>query len=177
MNNRFSTRRIDAYQGLLYRAPGTYIDCALVYQTPWRICATASRLSHESHARASEETDRKLLSRLELMGNEHAKSLRGLQFYLLIEAPRYWWAEMDTYTIGVCSLGSTSTMHKEAKGAKGDELVALKSNLSEGTLQLRMKCISYPSLKRMIEQRHDHRLPEWQEFCEFAGIILNNSLT
>jgi hypothetical protein len=115
------------------------------------------------------------MERLWSSGDEHAKSLRGHLFYLAIEAPRYWWAEMDTYTIGAIPMGSTSTMFNEAKKLKGDELVRVKSELSEGTLQFRMRAFSEPTLLRIVNQRAKHRLPEWQEFAGFIAAIHRTS--
>lgn len=176
MNPRNFTRidaaRVGYPTWYLSRSTGQYLDVALLFSTPVWLAALASRLSHESCGKAEPERDNALLERLKSSGDEHAKSLRGRQFYLLIEAPRYFWAEMDTYTVGVISMGSTSTMHKEARGAKGEDLVLLKSALTEGTLQCRMKCFSDPALRRIISQRSKHRLPEWQEFCTFAERIL-----
>ena len=157
---------------VLLRLRGSYIDIALLYETPRRLCALASRLSHESHDRSTPETDAALLSRLEEQGEEHAKSLRGHLYYLAIEAPRYWWQETDTYTVGMIPMGSTSTMFKEAKKLKGEELVAVKSALPEGTLQLRIRAFSEQTLKRMATQRAKHRLPEWREFNEFVGQVI-----
>jgi hypothetical protein len=150
------------------------IHAACLEQSSVTIAALGARLSHESWGKSSPEADRALLGRLERMGDEHAKCLRGLQYTLLIEAPRYWWAEMDTYTVGVISLGSTSTMHKDAKRLKGDELVQAKSAITEGTLQMRLKVFSYPALRRIIRQRKDHRLPEWQAFCGWAHGLLES---
>ncbi len=148
-----------------------HIAVGLMDGTDWRLCAMASRLSHESWHRAEADADRSLLARLVKSGDEHAKSLRWLQYCLAIEAPRYWWQEMDTYTVGMIPMGSTSTMHKEAKRLSGDELVEAKSNLPEGTLQLRIRAFSWPTLRRIIQQRKNHRLPEWQVFCEFAEYL------
>lgn len=150
---------------------GNYISAALLYETPTHLCALASRLSHESWERSTPDTDRDLLIRLQSQGEEHAKSLRGKLYYLAIEAPRYWWAEMDTYRVGSQPMGSTSTMFKEAKRLKGEELVAAKSTLPEGTLQLRVWAISYQTLRRIIAQRAKHRLPEWQELCPWLEEI------
>ena len=44
-------------------------------------------------------------------GEEHAKAERLLIAYLQIKAPRYIWAELDTYTVGVTSGSSSSTMY------------------------------------------------------------------
>ena len=156
----------------LRRAKGKYIDLALLHQTPRRLCALASRLSHESWEKSTDETDDNLLTRLASQGDEHGKSLRGHILILAIEAPRYIWAELDTYTIGVIPMGSTSTMFNEAKKLKGDELVEFKSNIPEGTLQLRIRGFSEPTLRRIVKQRTAHRLPEWQEFAQFINAII-----
>jgi len=154
------------------RKQGQYIDIALVHETPIALCAIASRLSHEAWDKAGREADQALLAKLQKAGDEHAKSLRGHLFYILLEAPRYMWPEMDTYTIGVQSLGSTSTMHREAKQFSGDDLVEFKENLTEGTLQCRMKIFSEPALLRIVHQRKSHRLPDWHEFCDFVEQII-----
>jgi hypothetical protein len=122
--------------------------------------------------KAGREADQALLAKLQKAGDEHAKSLRGHLFYILLEAPRYMWPEMDTYTIGVQSLGSTSTMHREAKQFSGADLVEFKENLTEGTLQCRMKIFSEPALLRIVHQRKSHRLPDWHEFCDFVEQII-----
>lgn len=59
--------------------------------------------------------DLHLLSVLVKRGDEHAKVIRGLVVYAEIEAPIYWWSEMDTYRIGTERLSSESTMHTLGK--------------------------------------------------------------
>lgn len=157
------------------RVKGKYIDIALMHETPRRLCALASRMSHESWAKSTEQSDTELLNRLISMGDDHGKSVRAHQFFLIIEAPRYWWAECDTYTVGALSLGSTSTMFKEARRLTGEELVRVKSNIPEGLLQMRAKQYSEPTLARMADRRCDHRLPEWEEFATFARQCLSIS--
>lgn len=150
---------------------GKYIRAALLFETPTRLCAIASRLSHESWMRSTEESDVDLLYRLEAQGDEHAKAMRGKQYYIAIEAPRYWWAEMDTYRIGTQPMGSTSTMFKEARRLSGDDLVRVKSELKEGTLQLRVWMMSYQAIRRIWAQRAKHRLPEWREIVPWLDEI------
>lgn len=57
------------------------------------------------------DKDLELAKRLIKAGDEHAKSIRGVVAYLKIQAPRFWWVEMDTYRIGCECLSSESTMH------------------------------------------------------------------
>ncbi len=43
-------------------------------------------------------------------GDEHAKLVRFINAHMEIRAPRFWWAQMDTYRIGT-NMYSGSTMH------------------------------------------------------------------
>ena len=118
-----------------------------------------------------DEKDMKLMSTLIKRGDEHSKAVRGLVVYALIDAPRYWWQEMVTYEVGVTKLTSNSTMHQECKGMSTEELVAAKEAMPEGTMQKRVYAISYQTLRRIYKQRHDHRLPHWQKFCEWIKTL------
>ena len=55
--------------------------------------------------------DIELMDRLSRSGPSHAKFLRYINVTLDITAPRYWWAEMDTYKVGTVRT-SCATMHK-----------------------------------------------------------------
>lgn len=57
------------------------------------------------------EKDKDLSIRLQKAGPEHCKHLRQIMVWADITAPRYWWAEFDTYRIGVEKV-SCSTMHR-----------------------------------------------------------------
>jgi hypothetical protein len=74
---------------------------------------------------------------------------------------------MDTYRVGTDRLSSESTMHIQGKGMSTEELVKMKSELTEGTMQKRMQMFSYQTLRRIWVQRHNHRLPHWREFCKW----------
>lgn len=138
--------------------------------------------------------DCNLLTKLVKAGPDHSKAIRGTWVTFDITAARYWWAEMDTYTIGKQPLSSTSTMHKitsrdlikddfeggnvllgtlnvlntfrNGKGISNTEkLIEMKKVLPESFLQRRVIQINYQSLKNMYKQRYNHRLPEWEQFC------------
>ena len=111
------------------------------------------------------DKDLALLQTLVKRGDEHAKVLRGVVVYLDIDAPRFWWQEMDTYKVGTERLSSESTMHIQGKGLSEDELVKMKSELKEGTMQRRIQMFSYQTLRRIYHQRKNHRLPHWRVFC------------
>ena len=112
-----------------------------------------------------DDRDLKLLSTLVKLGDEHSKAIRGLIVYAEINAPRYWWVEMDTYRVGAERLSSESTMHIQGRGMNTEELVKMKSELTEGTMQRRVQYFSYQTLRRIYYQRKDHRLPHWHRFC------------
>lgn len=112
-----------------------------------------------------DEKDLHLMSVLIKRGDEHAKTVRGIMVYAEIEAPRFWWQEMDTYRIGTDRLSSESTMHIQGKGMSTEELVKMKSELTEGTMQKRVQVFSYQALRRIYIQRRNHRLPHWHKFC------------
>lgn len=55
--------------------------------------------------------DRNLMCGLARGGAVHAKYRRMIPVFLTINAPLYWWKEMDRYRVGV-EMNSCSTMHK-----------------------------------------------------------------
>jgi hypothetical protein len=114
------------------------------------------------------------------------KFLESIAVWLDVTAPRYWWQQFDTYRVGVTKQ-SASTMHTilrrplspaDFAGALPPEtlqrlnrlieqrdLEAVKQELPEGFLQRRIVCTNYKALRHMVQQRHNHRLPEWRFFC------------
>ena len=115
--------------------------------------------------------DLHLMSVLVKRGDEHAKVVRGIMVYAEINAPRFWWQEMDTYRVGTDRLSSESTMHIQGKGMSTEELVKMKSELTEGTMQKRVQVFSYQALRRIYLQRKNHRLPHWQIFCDWIKTL------
>lgn len=125
----------------------------------------------------------------------HNKFLEQVQYWIVIDAPLYWWKQFDTYRIGV-SKSSESTMFKMWKGGltendfdhsvypetlarlnesikkynetKDEELFTeIISNLPDSFLQTRMVNINAKSLRNIYMQRNAHKLKEWRDFCEF----------
>lgn len=109
--------------------------------------------------------DLQLMSTLVKRGDEHAKALRGIVVYAGIEAPIWFYRELETYRIGRERLSSESTMHVECKGLSGEELEFAKDNIPMGHIQKTVDMFSYPTLRRIYKQRHNHRLPMWHDFC------------
>lgn len=111
--------------------------------------------------------DLHLLSVLVKRGDAHAKVLRGMMVWIEINAPVYWWCEMETHRMGHERLSSESTMHIDAKGLTGEELVECKRNIPMGKMLKKVDMFSYQCLRNIYKLRHDHRLPEWHEFCRW----------
>lgn len=118
-----------------------------------------------------DERDLTLMSTLIKRGDEHAKVLRGIIVYAEINAPRYWWTEADTYRIGTERLSSESTMHIQGRGMNTEDLIKMKSELTEGTMQKRIQYFSYQALRRIYQQRRNHRLPHWHIFCDWIKTL------
>lgn len=57
------------------------------------------------------DNDHGLMTQLSSGGPVHAKYRRMIQVYITVNAPLYWWKEMDRYRFGV-EMNSCSTMHK-----------------------------------------------------------------
>lgn len=114
----------------------------------------------------------------------HNKFLESIYLWVDVFAPRYFWAEGDTYRIATKQ--SESTIHtlmrypitqemfeeplddffieklEEMRVAK--DFYKLKNHLPEGFLQRRVWVFNYMVLKNIINQRKDHKLPQWQYF-------------
>lgn len=113
------------------------------------------------------EKDMHLLSVLVKRGDEHAKAIRGLMVYAEIEAPIWFYRELETYRIGRERLSSESTMHIDCKGLSGEELEKTKDGIPMGKIQKTVDVFSYQTLKRIYHQRKNHRLPMWHDFCNW----------
>lgn len=117
----------------------------------------------------------------------HNKFLEHIYVWLNVRAPRYIWQEMDT--IRLSSKNSQSTMHTILKNEltrsnfecedineiylamlngilESKDLPTLKRALPEGFMQRRMWMMSYKTLRNLILQRRNHRLPHWKSFIE-----------
>ena len=120
----------------------------------------------------------------------HNKFLESIIVWLDVLAPRYWWQQFDTYRIGVTKQ-SESTMHtlmqqknildsKFEDGTSSHIIAVLrgliqlkqfdqvKKNLPESFMQRRIICLNYKSLRNIILQRYNHKLLQWQQFCDMV---------
>ena len=174
--------------------PADFRDTLNAMRLPFADNPNLSQLQAEYSTKSMTKKDLDLLSKLVKAGPDHAKSIRGAWVTLAIKAPRGFWVEMDTYCIGRQPLSSTSTMHKLTSRdltkedfdgiredyllminnvrydpglSKTETLLVMKKMLPESYLQTKVVQFNYQSLRNIYKQRHNHRLPEWREFCRF----------
>ncbi len=118
-----------------------------------------------------EPKDLRLMSTLVKRGDEHAKVMRGIVVYAEIEAPIWFYRELETYRIGRERLSCESTMHCECKGLSGEELEEAKDKIPMGHIQKTVDMYSYQALRRLYAQRDKHRLPMWKDFRKWIETL------
>jgi hypothetical protein len=129
----------------------------------------------------------KIAHRLARKDGGHNKFLESICVWLDVSASLAFWGQFDTYRIGVTKQ-SESTMHTLGKRAlvpsdfarfiSTRELNALNRDigfaaskgeakylLPQSFIQRRVVCTNYKTLRNIYQQRHQHKLVEWQEFC------------
>lgn len=115
--------------------------------------------------------DLELVQKLIVRGDEHAKPMRGVVAYARIDAPVYFFVELETYRAGHERLFSTSTMHVDCKGLQGEELQAAKAAIPMGKELTKVDMFSYQCLRNIVKQRANHRLPEWHQFIDWVHTL------
>lgn len=132
--------------------------------------------------------------KLKFKGNGHNKFLESIQVYLNLDAPRYFWQQLDTYRCGITKQ-SESTMHTVLRAkltqenfedpippfyleylnelVEAKEFKQLKNDMPEGFLQRRIVSTNYRTLQTMKIQREAHKLEQWQYFLN----VLKRDLT
>lgn len=112
------------------------------------------------------------------------KFLRFMTVYLDVDAPRYWWQQMDQYHF--IESQSESTMHTLMKRPLAytdfegpippgsldfintawalKDFERMKALLPEAFLQRRVLVTNYAQLQTIIAQRRGHKLKEWDYF-------------
>lgn len=142
-----------------------------VHVDPETLLKDRVNVLHYETSIAVHSEDLRLWQVLNKKGDSHSKALRGIMVYLDIEAPIYWWCEMETYQMGRTRLSSASTMHTDARGLTGEELVRVKAEMPMGKELRKIDCCSYQMLRNVVKQRSNHRLPEWHKFIQFIHTL------
>lgn len=120
---------------------------------------------------AIDKKDLALLQTLVKRGDEHAKVVRGINVWAKITAPVFFWAEAECYRAGHERLASESTMHIDCRGLTGQELQEAKAAIPMGKELTKVDMFSYQTLRRIVVQRHNHRLPEWHHFIAWIKTL------
>lgn len=145
--------------------------------------------------------DLKLAQTLIKAGSEHRKFMRQIFVSVDITAPLYWWKEFDTYKVGTVAnststmhkLASTQITKdcfehgdmiyqgtiaelemnrlKYLESKDMNEWKKLIVNLPESWLQTRTVTMSYENLLNMFRHRHNHKLTEWHQFCDWIKTL------
>lgn len=120
------------------------------------------------------EADIELMDRLSRSGPSHAKFLRYIVVTFDITAPRYWWAEMDTYKVGTVR-NSCSTMHKvqEKEFERSDFSVEHLNEESLTILDELIKTINAARNRYNAEKNKD----DWWQMIELLPASLNQKAT
>ena len=108
--------------------------------------------------------DIELMDRLSRSGPSHAKFLRYINVTMDVTAPRYWWAEMDTYKVGTVR-NSCSTMHKVAAKEFVREDFSIEHLNDESLKSFDMLIATLNSARERIESKSDAA----DELSGFAG--------
>jgi hypothetical protein len=133
--------------------------------------------------------------RLAFRDGGHNKFLESIVTWWDITAPIFWWAQADTYRLSTKQ--SESTMHTLLKRElipedfeypipeehltalnelleAADGVEHIKNWLPAGYLQRRVWVLNYKNLQNIVQQRHNHRLPQWDTFCSAIKDQINH---
>ena len=118
--------------------------------------------------------DLTLMDRLSRSGSSHAKFLRYINVTFDVTAPRYWWAEMDTYKVGTVR-NSCSTMHKvQAKEfIREDFSIEHLNEESLKTLDILIKTLNEARNRFNSEKNKD----DWWQMIQLLPASLNQKAT
>ena len=119
--------------------------------------------------------DIELMDRLSRSGPSHAKFLRYINVTLDITAPRYWWAEMDTYKVGTVR-NICSTMHKvQAKEFERADFSC--EHLDEESLAALDTLISVMNRARDRFNNCGRNKDDWWQMIQLLPASLNQKAT
>lgn len=115
-----------------------------------------------------------LMDRLSRSGPSHAKFLRYITVQFDITAPRYWWAEMDTYKVGTVR-NSCSTMHKVQAKEFTREDFSCEHLCEESLKTLDILISTINSARTRFNETKDK--DEWWQMIQLLPASLNQKAT
>ena len=96
------------------------LHCAGYEQAVLGMMLSYGKTSFDDFTATDEDRDR-VATKLAPMDGGHNKFLEQIQYWILIQAPLFWWKQADTYRVGI-SKSSESTMHKSWKNGLTQEM-------------------------------------------------------
>lgn len=126
--------------------------------------------------------DLKLAQRMLNGGPEESKFMRQIMISMDIDAPIFWWKEMDTYKVGTTA-NSCSTMHKLASGEIGAQNFSFDMDIAdfpeeyqELVSMIRVNSVYYcEQLRKAYEKTKDKRI--WRALVEVLPMAWNQCRT
>ena len=96
------------------------LHCAGYEQAVLGMMLSYGKTSFDDFTATDEDRDR-VATKLAPMDGGHNKFLEQIQYWILVQAPLFWWKQADTYRVGI-SKSSESTMHKSWKNGLTQEM-------------------------------------------------------
>ena len=96
------------------------LHCAGYEQAVLGMMLSYGKTSFDDFTATDEDRDR-VATKLSPMDGGHNKFLEQIQYWILVQAPLFWWKQADTYRVGI-SKSSESTMHKSWKNGLMQEM-------------------------------------------------------
>ena len=96
------------------------LHCAGYEQAVLGMMLSYGKTSFDDFTATDEDRDR-VATKLAPMDGGHNKYLEQIQYWILVQAPLFWWKQADTYRVGI-SKSSESTMHKSWKNGLTQEM-------------------------------------------------------
>ena len=96
------------------------LHCAGYEQAVLGMMLSYGKTSFDDFTAKDEDIDR-VATKLAPMDGGHNKFLEQIQYWILVQAPLFWWKQADTYRVGI-SKSSESTMHKSWKNGLTQEM-------------------------------------------------------
>lgn len=123
------------------------------------------------------DNDKALAQRMIAAGTDESKFLRQIFVSMDIDAPLYWWKEMDQYRIG-CTTNSTSTMHRLSKTPINEKCFSFEDSIFENEewQEIRNRVINEcEMLRQQYEKTKDKRY--WRALIQLLPSAWNQKRT
>jgi hypothetical protein len=131
----------------------------------------ASGLPHTVDWQSSKPSDKRVaILAATPCGSGHDKFLSGICVFVVVKANHAWWMQFMEYHFR-WAVSSTSKMHTFPDAAEEDiEKLPIGYELTQAHV------VNYRQLKTMYQQRKNHRLQSWKNFCAWIKTLPDSHL-